>query len=57
MTEFFLDVWTFAFSQIGLVAIGLLLGAWLGRRGHSVVVLDEQDLDDLLDDGEVVAEQ
>ena len=29
MSTFFLDVWTFAVSQIGLVAIGILIGEWV----------------------------
>ena len=30
MSEFFLDVWTFGVSQVGLFAIGVLAGSWWG---------------------------
>ena len=57
MSTFFLDVWTFALSQIGLVALGVLFGAWLSKRGYSVIVLDEDDVNELLDEGEVLADE
>ena len=29
---FFMDIWTFVFSQLGLVAIGFILRGWRDRR-------------------------
>lgn len=31
MTDLFLDIWTFAFSQIGLIALGVLAAPRLRR--------------------------
>ncbi|MBI1373638.1 MAG: hypothetical protein GC159_12990 [Phycisphaera sp.] len=31
MSDFFLDIWTFAISQLGLVCVGILIGSWWGN--------------------------
>ena len=46
MSEFFLDVYTFAASQVGVLAMGVLVGVWWGRnierRGERLIDQSKQ---------------
>jgi hypothetical protein len=38
VSVWFLDIWTFALSQVGLVLLGVLIGYWFGGKVKSEVL-------------------
>jgi len=47
MTDIFLDIWVFATSQIGIFAVGVLVGSWWGKKLKDEVgrIIDKIDQD------------